>query len=90
MCAWLRVRRRRSLLGDCCYTVKLNGIDLGVVRRCVPWRDCRRPRNPQLDGNYRVDLFDAVGVTAARPRRLDFALKDPVMIAAVGIALDLS
>jgi hypothetical protein len=48
------------------------------------------PRNPQLAFNYRVDLLDTTADNvAAGAVTLDFAATDDrVMIAAVGIALD--
>jgi hypothetical protein len=74
-----------KLLGD---TLKLNGIDLGSVGDAFHGAIAGASRNPQIDRNYRVDLFDAVGVGGPS---LDIAsADDPVMIAAVGIALDLS
>jgi hypothetical protein len=76
-----------KLLGD---TLKLDGIDLGSVGDPFHGAIAGASRNPQLDRNYRVDLFEAVGIAGVAPS-LDFAsTNDPVMIAAVGIALDLS
>jgi RNA polymerase sigma factor (sigma-70 family) len=75
----------QKLLG----TLRLNGVDLGDVD---PFRGAIAgvPRNPQLDLNYRVDVFDTtVADVAAGAVSLDVATTDdPVMIAAVGIALD--
>lgn len=78
-----------GLLGD---TLKLTGVDLGALGDAFHGAIAGVPRNPQLDGNNRVDLLDVVGVNgSAAAATLDFvAGKDPVMIAAVGIALDLS
>jgi hypothetical protein len=72
--------------------LKLTGIDLGMVGDPFHGAIAGVPRNPQFDGNNRVDLLDALGVNgSATAATLDFiAGKDPVMIAAVGIALDLS
>ena len=75
----------QKLLG----TLRLNGIDLGGLD---PFHGAIAgvPRNPQLDLNYRVDVLDTtVADVAAGAVSLDFATTDdPVMIAAVGIALD--
>ncbi len=77
-----------QLLGD---TLKLNGIDLVGVD---PFHGAISgvPRNPELAFNRHVDLLDATaGNLGSGPATLDFATtNDPVMIAAMGIALDLS
>jgi hypothetical protein len=81
-----------KLLGD---TLKLNGVDLGAVSDAFHGAIAGVARSPQLDRNYRVDLFEAFGVTGSGSvggaPALEFAsTDDPVMVAAVGIALDLS
>ena len=75
-----------NLVGD---TVTLGGLDVGGVD---PFRGAISgvPRNPALLSNYRVDLLDVTAANLAAGASLDFAsTDDPVMIAAVGIALDL-
>lgn len=71
-------------------TVTVNGLDLGAN----PFRGAISgiPRNPELAVNYRVDVFDAtVADVGAGDVTVAVATADDlVMVAAVGMALDLT
>ncbi len=77
-----------KLLGD---TLKFGGFDLGAAD-AFHGAISGASRNPQLDRNRRVDVLDTIAANSGTgTATLDFATTDDqVLIAAVGVALDLS